>query len=138
MEDNKRQKQLLRLSKLEMENTELKENSEFAATENAILADTVKDLEERLHEEKGKVAQLNFKLAEQKVIIEKYARNREVWKSNEMKATEEIKQLDNLISFILDTLKKLPDNVQNCPQLQQLMGVIDQSDSESKLETTRK
>lgn len=33
----------------------MKENNEFVSSENAVLADSLKDLEETLHQERGKI-----------------------------------------------------------------------------------
>jgi len=43
---------LLKISKLENENKELKENVDFITSENGILADSIKDLEETLFKER--------------------------------------------------------------------------------------
>lgn len=81
-------------------------------------------------------AKLNQSDSKYEQLIQKYSRNRKVWQENEQNLTEEIGKLDNFIAVIIDTLRKLPDNLRNSSELCELVAVIDQNEADKS--TTNK
>lgn len=122
---------------------DLTQQLEVLTTDNRCLFKQNEDLKQMLEKENidgdqvklmMEISNLKAKLAQQEEtngkLIQKYARNRKVWEDNEKKVTAEIGKMDNFIAVLVDTLKKLPDNLKNCPELQELLVIIDQSELE--------
>lgn len=122
---------------------DLTQQLELLTTENRCLFKQNEDLKQMLEKENidgdqvklmMEISNLKAKLAQQEEtngkLIQKYARNRKVWEDNEKKVTAEIGKMDDFIAVLVDTLKKLPDSLKNCTELQELLVIIDQSERE--------
>jgi len=109
---------------------ELREMNEFLASEQTVLMDSLKEVEDSLESLRLENTSLKDSIGLKDEMITKlsakYARNRKVWEENERKATQEIKMLDDIVDHVIDTLKTLPETFRASEQIQQLMDVLNE------------
>ncbi|XP_076346150.1 uncharacterized protein LOC143244763 [Tachypleus tridentatus] len=57
-------------------------------------------------------------------MVEKFARNKNVWEENCQKAEMEVQMLDDVIYQCVDTLQSIPEVVNSCESLRKLMALL--------------
>lgn len=125
-----------RLKEVENDYKEAKESVDFVVSEQAILAEELKEAQDTLSRERAewdKVrqerdqeliearAQLEIKDETLQRLASKFARNRDVWLENEKKANEEIQKLDELIDRMVTAMSANTDVVRTWPEMKTLL-----------------